>query len=78
MCPLSKPLVEGFLDFLSFNSSILDVTAFYPYAELRLLLQLDSLSVDLSKNNLTGTLPSSWAGLSKASCASKKQSCTCR
>lgn len=34
---------------------------------LHLLLQL--VSVDISQNSLSGTLPSSWAGLTEASCA---------
>ena len=36
-------------------------------ADAQLLLQLDTLYVDLSENNLTGTLPSSWANLTQAS-----------
>ena len=38
--------------------------------ELHLLLQLRY--VDLPENHLSGTLPSSWAGLTKASCAAYK------
>ena len=45
----------------------------YHIPESWVLLQLETLFVDLSKNNLTGTLPSSWADLTKASFASKNE-----
>lgn len=42
------------------------------YAELQLLLQLEHLTLELSENQLTGTLPASWANLTKASPAAKQ------
>ena len=74
--PLFKgPFVQGVQAvFWQMDFTKLTQVSQHLYAQSQLLLQLEQLTVDLSWNNLTGTLPTSWADLDKASRSAQQRS----